>query len=283
MLILILVSIIVFVGVFYLANLLYPSIEKQTIFWHKKKVDQITPRVDHMFLDISANRLIFLDIAAPVVCAALAYFLTHNRWVTLAAAGIGLIIPMSVVKFLEKRRRKKFGLQLVDAIMIICSSLKVGLSFQQTFEVVVNEMAPPISQEFALLLRQMQMGFSLEGALKDLKKRMAIDDLDMLISALMVAKETGGDVTDTLNKVSNTITERNKILGKVKALTVQAKLQGVIMSLIPFAFGYMVYKADPNFFDVFFTTDLGRILFTYACISQVLGIFFIIKLSKVDV
>lgn len=127
------------------------------------------------------------------------------------------------------------------------------------------------------------MGYSLEAALKDLKKRMQLDELDMMISTILVAKETGGDITDTLNKVANTIIERNKIVGKVKALTIQGKLQGLIMSLIPIVFALFVYKADPHFFDVFFQDTFGKALLTYVVISQILGTFFIIKLSKVDV
>ncbi len=283
MAIIILVSLCVFIGAFYLASQLYPNVEKQTIVWHKKKLDQMSPKLDQMFLDISAGKLIFLDIAAPLLCGLLGFIISDNRWVALGAALIGLIIPSMVLKFLQKRRRQKFAAQLPDTILILCSSLKVGMSLQQAFEVLVEEITPPISQEFNLVLRQMRMGFSLENALSDLKKRMQVDELDMVVSALLIARETGGDITETLNKVANAIQERNKIIGKVKALTVQAKLQGLIMSLIPVAFALFVYKADPHFFDIFFQNDFGKMLLTYAAISQVIGTFLIIKLSRVDV
>lgn len=282
-LLVILFSLFVFIAIFYLANLFYPSVEKQTLFWHKKKIDQLSPKLDRMFLDISANKLILLDIAAPLFCGLLGYFITRKLAVAFLTGGVGLLIPLLVVKILEKRRRKKFAGQLVDAIMILCSSLKVGMSFPQAFEVLVQEMTAPISQEFSLVLRQMQMGFSLESALGDLRKRMNLDELDMVVASVMVAKDTGGDITETLSQVTNTITERNKLIGKVKALTVQAKLQGLIMSLIPVFFAMFVYKTDPHFFDVFFKDEFGKMLLTYAIISQIIGTSLIIKLSRVDI
>ncbi|MDD5246487.1 MAG: type II secretion system F family protein [Candidatus Omnitrophica bacterium] len=282
MLIAIIISIIVFIGVFYLANLFYPSVEKQTLFWHKKKLDQMSPKLDRMFLDISPARLILLDIASPLICGILGYVITKKPIAAGIFAALGLAIPMTVVRILEHKRRKKFAGQIVDGIMILCSSLKVGMSLQQAFEVLVEEMAAPISQEFSLVIRQMRMGFSVENALQDLKKRMRVDDLDMVVAALLIAKETGGDITETLSKVANTIQERNKLIGKVKALTVQAKLQGIIMSIIPIAFALVVYKSDPHFFDVFFKNDFGKMILGYAIFSQVLGTYFIIKLSKVD-
>ncbi|MDD4900337.1 MAG: type II secretion system F family protein [Candidatus Omnitrophica bacterium] len=283
MLIAILASIFVFICVFYLANAFYPSVEKQTIFLHKKKIDKMSPKLDQMFLDIAPEKLVFLDIAAPVLGAILGYMLVEKPIGAIIGGALGLAFPVVFIKILEKKRRKKFAAQLVDAIMILCSSLRVGMSLQQAFEVLVEEIAPPMSQEFNLVLRQMRMGFSLEAALSDLKKRMKIEDLEMVITSLMIAKETGGDITETLTKVVNTISERNKLLGKVKALTIQGKLQGGIMSVIPIFFAFFIYQSDKHYFDVFFQDSFGKGLMIYAAVSEVIGAYLIMKLSKVDV
>ncbi|MDD2752596.1 MAG: type II secretion system F family protein, partial [Candidatus Omnitrophica bacterium] len=233
--------------------------------------------------DISPEKLVFLDIAAPVLGGFLGYILTEQTFGAILGGALGLVFPILFIKILEKKRRKKFNDQLVDAIMILCSSLRVGMSLQQAFEVLVEEISAPMSQEFNLVLRQMRMGFSLEAALSDLKKRMKIDDLEMVITSLMIAKETGGDITDTLTKVVNTISERNKLLGKVKALTIQGKLQGAIMSVIPIFFAIFIYQSDKHYFDIFFQDSFGKAILTYAVISEVIGAFLIMKLSKVDV
>jgi tight adherence protein B len=203
--------------------------------------------------------------------------------VALVAAVAGLALPILIIKRLEALRRQKFASQLVDGLMILSSSLKAGLSLLQSFEELAQEMPNPISQEFGLVIRQMQMGVSLEEAITKLKGRMRLDELDMVVTAMLVARETGGDLTQTFSRVIYTIQERNKLIGRVQALCVQANMQGAIMSLLPIVFGIFVYKVNPGFFDVFFKDNFGRGLMAYAIISEILGIIFIRKLSKVDI
>ena len=199
------------------------------------------------------------------------------------AAAVGLSIPVLVLKQMEETRRRKFSEQLVDALMILSSSLKAGLSIVQAFEVIVEEMPPPISQEFSLVGRQLKMGVGLEETLNKMKKRMRSEDLDLIVSAMMVARETGGNLPDTFAQITSTIKERNKLISKVNALCVQGKLQGIIMSFIPIGFAAFVYQTNPEFFSIFLTDRLGRMLIGYAVVSEILGIFFIRKLSRIEI
>ena len=284
MLTLALIFLIVFGVVFYITNLYYPLFEDKAKDWEKKKIEEMSPKIDRMFIDITYRKLLILDIATPLITGVAGYiFSSHKIWIALLSAGIGMLIPIFVVKEMEKRRRKKFSSQIVDALMILSSCLKAGLSLQQSFEVLIEEMPAPTNQEFGLLLRQMRMGVPLEEAITSLKRRIRVDDLDMVVTAMLVARETGGDLTQTFSILATTIQERNKITGKVNALCIQGKLQGIIMSIIPIAFAAFVYKTNPHFFDVFFQDNFGKGLLTYAVISQVLGMFFIRKLSKVDI
>lgn len=267
----------------YLAYFLYPLLENLFLRWQKKKIDKITPKLDRMFLDVPLKKLMFIDVVTPFISGIAGYFLTRNLIFTLIFAGAGFLIPLFVVKKLEEKRRKKFAAQLVDGLMILSSSLKAGLSMLQSFEALVEEMPPPISQEFSLVVRQMQMGVSLEAAMGALKKRMRVDELDMVVSAIMVARETGGNLTEIFLQVANTIQERNKLVGRVNALCVQGKLQGIIMSVLPIIFGIFVYKVDAHFFDIFLQDSMGRFLLGYAVVSQILGMFFIRKFSKIDI
>jgi tight adherence protein B len=274
---------VVFVGVFYLMNLAYPLFETAMDRWQRKRMDKITPKLNSMFLDIALNKLLLIDVLSPLVSGLLGFLITSNIFVAAAAAVAGLAIPILIVKRLEAMRRQKFASQLVDGLMILSSSLKAGLSLLQAFEELAQEMPNPISQEFGLVIRQMQMGVSLEEAMLKLKKRMRLDELDMVITAMLVARETGGDLTMTFSRVIYTIQERNKLIGRVQALCVQANMQGIIMSLLPILFGVFVYKVNPGFFDVFIKDNFGRGLMAYAVVSEILGIIFIKKLSKVDI
>jgi len=274
---------VVFVGVFYLISLSYPFFEAAMDRWQRKRMDKITPKLNSMFLDIALNKLLLIDVLSPLVSGLLGFFITSNILVAAAAAVAGLAIPILIVKRLEAMRRQKFASQLVDGLMILSSSLKAGLSLLQAFEELAQEMPNPISQEFGLVIRQMQMGVSLEEAITKLKVRMRLDELDMVVTAMLVARETGGDLTQTFSRVIYTIQERNKLIGRVQALCVQANMQGIIMSLLPILFGVFVYKVNPGFFDVFIKDNFGRGLMAYAVISEILGIIFIKKLSKVDI
>ena len=279
----VIIFIVTFGAVFYLVRLFYPYFQQIMDDAQVKRVKDIAPRVDRMFVDISFQKLLLLDFLSPIVCGGIAFFIVHNFWFTLSGAVVGSIIPAIVVKQLERLRRQKFAAQIVDGLMILSSSLKAGLSLMQSFETLVEEMPAPISQEFGLVMRQMQMGVSLEQAIGDMKRRMQLDELDLVVTAMLVARESGGDLTITFSRVITTIQERNKLIGRVKALCIQGKLQGVIMSLLPILFGLFVYKMTPGFFDIFFTDNIGKFLFGYAIVSEILGIFFIRKLSKVDI
>ncbi len=274
---------VVFAGVFYLISLAYPFFEAVMERWQRKRMDKITPKLDSMFLDIPLTKLLLIDVLSPLVSGLLGFFISRNIWVASVAAVAGLALPILIIKRLEAMRRQKFASQLVDGLMILSSSLKAGLSLLQSFEELAQEMPNPIAQEFGLVIRQMQMGVSLEEAITKLKGRMRLDELDMVVTAMLVARETGGDLTQTFSRVIYTIQERNKLIGRVQALCVQANMQGAIMSLLPILFGVFVYKVNPGFFDVFFKDNFGRGLMAYAIISEILGIIFIRKLSKVDI
>lgn len=277
------IYLVVFAGAFYLTKLIFPVLRSSYWRWRKKRMDNITPKLDHMFLEIPLARLMAIDVLSPIISAGLGFVLTRNLWITAGFAGAGLLIPIAVIKLLEAKRRRKFAGQIVDGLLILSSSLKAGLSLLQAIGELVEEMPPPISQEFGLVLRQMQMGVALDEAMINLKKRMRLDELDMIVTALLVAREIGGDLTVTFSKVINTIQERNKLLGRVKALCVQGKMQGIIMSILPIAFGMFVYKVNPGFFDIFLKDSFGRGLMIYAVFSEIMGIIFIRKFSNIDI
>ncbi|MFH0762559.1 MAG: type II secretion system F family protein [Candidatus Omnitrophota bacterium] len=278
----IIISLVTFAGVFFLVKLLYPAAQARFEGWQGARMDRITPKLERMFLNIPLKRLMLLDVLSPLLCGLAGFLLTGTLWVAFAAMAGGLFVPMAVVRKLESRRRQKFTSQLVDALMLLSSSLKAGLSLTQAFETVVEEMPAPISQEFGLVVRQMRMGVSIEEAMQKLKKRMDVEELDMIITAMLVSKETGGDLTATFAKVIYAIQERNKLRGRVSALCAQAKMQGAIMSILPIVFCLFVYKVNPGFFAVFLKDPLGKMLLIYAAVSEILGIIFIAKLSRVD-
>lgn len=266
-----------------LLSQLYPIGEVWAIIWQKKRLDKITPKLDRMFLDIPLKKLILLDLLSPLVLGLLGFIFFRHFIGAIAGVIFGLMLPSLVIKNLETMRCSRFSKQIVDGLMILSSSLKAGLSLLQAFDTLVEEMPAPISQEFGLVVRQVRMGATLEVALNDLKKRMPVEELDLIVTAVLVAQETGGDITQTFSKLVFMIREKDKLMGRVKALTVQGRLQGWIMMALPVLFAFFVYNTNKTYFDFMLRDKVGQFLIFYAVISEVVGIIFIRILSKVEV
>ncbi len=205
--------------------------------------------------------------------------------IVMAAGGfvLGLLLPMMVVKFLVEINRKKFISQMVDTLTLLSSCLKAGLTLPQSFETVVEEMPRPTKDEFALVLQQMKMGVPLEEALNRLRRRIRDEDLDIVVISVLVARDTGGNVTEVFASLANMIREKKKINRRVQVLTSQARLQAMLITAMPFLFVPFVLSQDPHYFDIFFQDSIGQAILAYAVFSQVMGLLMMWMLSKVEV
>ncbi len=250
--------------------------------YQTRKAKESAKRLDNMFLKVPSKKLFLIHSLAPLALGAIGFLLTGKMFIVFVFAAFGLALPTIIIKRLDANRRNKFQAQLVDALMILGSSLKGGLSLLQSIEALVEEMPAPISQEFALVLRENKMGISLGESLEKLNKRMRSEELNLIVTAISVARETGGNLPATFNQLTYTIREKNKLLNKVKTLTTQGRLQGGIMCLLPIGFTVLVYSMNPEFFDIMLQNELGRLLLGYALVSQIVGIFLIRKFSKVE-
>jgi tight adherence protein B len=167
--------------------------------------------------------------------------------------------------------------------MVLSGCLKAGLSLLQTFEVMVEDMQPPISQEFGWLLKEIKMGVSLEESLKRLNRRMPSEELRLITNAILVAEVTGGDLTKVLSRIIITIRDNRKIKDSIKTLTLQGRIQGIIMSILPFVFIWWVLTFNRNQFDIMLKTEIGRMLLFAASALLVVGIILVQKFSSVKI
>ncbi|MCM8779531.1 MAG: type II secretion system F family protein [Candidatus Omnitrophica bacterium] len=280
---LILIFIITFILSFLVFQRLYPVAEDKIKVAQLKKVERAAQELDNIFLFVSRQMLLFFSILLPLLLGLVAFLFTHNIIFTGVFIFIGLSLPAFLIKIKQKQRQQQFNSQIIDALMLMSASLKAGLSLTQAFEELIEEMPAPISQEFGLVIKELNMGISFEEALGHLKKRMRSEDLDLIITAISIARETGGQLPAVFSKLVFTIKERQTLRGKVAALTIQAKLQGLIMSLLPVIFVMVVYRFNPEHFEFLLKDPLGKILLIYAVFSQIVGILLIMKFSKVEI
>lgn len=222
----------------------------------KKSKDEL----EDLFIIVPRQRLMVLYIVAPVVLTLVAWTIVPNPIVLPIGVVIGVLIPRLFVRLMETKRRGRFQAQLVDALMILSASLKAGMSILQALEVLAEETTAPMSDEISLALKEVKMGLSVDESFSRLKKRMPIDELNLMVTTMLVARETGGDITGVFNKLIETIRDRQKLKERVKTLTVIPRLQGWIMAAIPVVFAVFVTGINKEYFGQFFGDPMGQLL-----------------------
>jgi len=238
--------------------------------------------IDNIKIALARNKQIPVIIAF-IIAAGIIGFMYFGKIGLIVGFVAGVILPGIMAKMAIENRRKKFNSQLVDAIMLLTSCLKAGLSFNQAIEVLCQEMAPPIADEFKIVLKSLKIGVSLEDAFLELAKRMPLEELNFVMSAILVARETGGDLPLTLSKLVDTLRDRIRLKENIMTYTIQGRVQGFVMSFIPIGFIYMVLQQDKHHFDIMFQSDIGKLMVLAAVVLQILATFMIFKISKIKI
>ena len=188
-----------------------------------------------------------------------------------------------LAKWLDQRRREKFNAQLPEALATMSNALRAGFSIAQAFDSVVEQGEKPMSEEFAILQQQLRVGMSFESALESMSERVGSDDLTLVTTAILISRKTGGNVTEIFDKISETIRGRMKIERKVKTLTAQGRLQGIIVSAMPILLGIAMCVLKPKLMIPFLTSMTGIICVAVMTVLIVLGWMMIRKIIKIDV
>ena len=201
----------------------------------------------------------------------------------LAAGAFVFTIPGRIVRFLRNRRRNKFNEQLVEALGTMSNALRAGFSVNQAFESVVENGEKPISQEFEVVLQQLRIGMSFEDALASMDRRVQSDDLTLVVTSMDIARKTGGNLTEIFDRISETIRGRMRIERRVKTLTAQGRLQGIIVSAMPFILGIAMTALKPDMMIPFLTSVKGIACIAVTVALVGVGWMFIRKIIKIDV
>ena len=188
-----------------------------------------------------------------------------------------------LARWLDARRRDRFNAQLPEALATMSNALRAGFSISQAFDSVVEQGESPMCEEFAILQQQLRIGMSFEDALESMSQRVGSDDLTLVTTAILISRKTGGNVTEIFDKISETIRGRMRIERKVRSLTAQGRLQGVIVSVMPFLLGLAMTIMKPNLMIPFLTSVTGILAVVGVCVFVFLGWMMIRKIIKIDV
>jgi tight adherence protein B len=191
--------------------------------------------------------------------------------------------PLMWLLLRRRSRFKKFAKQLPDALELVGRALRSGHSLASGMHVVVQEMPTPIAAEFANVYESQNLGIPIEQALRDMLKRMPNLDLKFFVTAVVIQRQTGGDLAEILDKISHIIRERFKILGQVQALTGEGRISGVVLMALPIVLFFVVYHLNPDYVMLLFTDPLGRKMIAVAAVLQVMGAVCIKKIVNIKV
>jgi len=233
-------------------------------------------------IPLKGEEYITLCFAFIVLFPVMIYFLTHNLWLAVILVVIGFIIPQAYLKHKQNARLQAFNLQLGDALVIMANALRAGFGFHQTMETVRKEMPPPIAAEFAWTLREMNLGFSYEEALTNLSKRVGSEDLDIVVSGIIIQRKVGGNLAEVLDNISATIRERVRIKREIRVLTAQGRLSGLIIGILPLVLVFAMLVINPGYFNVMLREPAGVAVLAAGGVLEVLGIIIIRRLTDID-
>ena len=270
-----------FIGAGTLAYVLVPLAIARTKEINERNAKNLALKIDVHLQGVNLQKAYRLQLLAPAAFGLAGFVLFHDARVLGVFVGIalGVIVPRLYVGKLIRGRRAKFNEQLMDALMIMSSSFRGGLSLIQAVEAVTEEMPEPIRQEFGIVLGENKMGVALDESLNRLYQRMPSPGLQQMITAILLARETGGNLPLIFSRIVTTIRERRKIEQNLQTLTVQGKIQAAVMTGLPVVFVFGVSATNRKFFDPMLHTPDGQKLVALCLVLWLVGALSILKIS----
>ncbi len=234
-------------------------------------------------IPLRGEEFIMINVLLMIGLGFLLTLFTKNvilGWIGVVA---GFVLPRVFVKRTKARRTQKFNSQIGDSLVVMSNSLRAGFSFLQAMEMVAKEMPAPISDEFARTLREMNLGTPTEEALMNLTSRIESEDLDLVMTAVLIQRQVGGNLSEILDGISHTIRERIRIKGEIKTLTAQGRISGIIVGALPVVIGLVLAVINPSYIGSLFTNPVGWAMLTAGAISQTIGVALIKKTVDIKV
>ncbi|HLD73517.1 MAG TPA: type II secretion system F family protein [Bdellovibrionota bacterium] len=274
--------------IFWLVFSNFETLSQKFNFSLSNTVDDIVRKLDSLFIEVKSEKVLKILIISSLVGFILFFLLFLPYWYVGLFMGVlwiffALRIPKIVIDFLIKRRISKFSSQMVDGLTLMSNALKSGLSLVQGIGLIVDEMPNPFSQEFNLILSQQKVGVPLDEAFTKLAERLPSEDVQMFVTAIVILRETGGNLSETFDTVVHTIRERIKVEKKISALVFMGVMQGAIVTAIPFVLLLVLYVVDPQHVTVLFTNVWGYFILGAMISMQLLGGLMIKKIVTIRV
>jgi tight adherence protein B len=251
---------------------------------HEQRLTRLS-RVDlaELFVFIEPRRLVRLNLLALAALPAMVGLVTASLLLAAAAFAAVLVLPALIYRRLRRRRLRALQRQLPDAIAAIAASLRGGAGLWQALESVPRHQPKPVSQEFALVLRQHRLGMALDEALQGLALRSGLHDVRMLVATLAIARDLGGGLAEVLERLSQAVRRRVAMEDRIDALTAQGRMQGRIVGALPIVLGAVLYLMEPGPMSRLFLTPVGWLVLAVIAALEIVGALLIRRIVRIDV
>jgi tight adherence protein B len=247
-------------------------------------------------LKMRPAEFVLLWAITPIVFVAAAFAIGiifegfRNPGALVAFFILGIFAPRWYLRRRQAQRLRAFGEQLPDTITLLANSLRAGSSFLQGMELVTREARPPISEEFERVVREMQLGMALQPALNNLVRRVASEDLELMVTAIQIQSQVGGNLATVLDAIAHTIRERIRIKGEINTLTAMGRYSGYVITLLPIGLAAILFLISPSYIGIMVEKPpellglpMGVVFFLVGLISMGIGYLFIRRIVDIKV
>ena len=232
---------------------------------------------------VSVNEYVLIRLFILILFFTIGWIVGHNILSGIGLAVLGYMVPGFFLFQSIQKRQKQFQDQLVDALSLIRGAVEAGNSFQQSLNVVIQEMDAPTSEEFRQVRRETELGISLNKALTNMANRMENEDFKLVVTAVNINIQTGGNLSTILGVVIETIRQRIALFSEIRALTSYANFASYLLTFLPVATIAILSIISPFYWERILAPGLTRLIMLYALISIIIGNIVLRRIAKVDV
>jgi tight adherence protein B len=229
------------------------------------------------------HQFVLLSAGLALATGGLFWWIRGSVVVTIVMGMLAGLVPLFYVRRKRQRRLAQFLEQLPDALDLMTRALRAGHAFSSALNTVATEMPDPIAKEFRRTYEEHNLGMSLKIALDHLIERVPLLDLRLCVTAVLIQRETGGNLSEILENIATVIRDRFRILGQVRVFTAQGRLTGWVVGLIPFGLAFYIYLVNPEYLEPLFTTTPGKYMLSTALTMELMGVLMIRKIVRIAV
>ncbi len=234
-------------------------------------------------LPILGSEYLVIAAVGGLLSGLIALVLTMSPVVSILVAIAALIGEWIYIVYRIDKRRKDFVNQLGDCLTTVADAMRAGFSFLQAMELIAKEMEPPISEEFDRTMREMNLGTRMEKAMEDMDVRVGCPDFSLVVTAVLIQRQVGGNLSQILDTISNTINERIRMRREVLALTAQGRASGWVLAALPVGLAFILSIVNPSYLQPLIDEPMGHVAIGVALILEVIGFIVIHRIVNIDV